>query len=205
MPKIVDHELQRELLLARCFTLFRKGNFASLSMRDIAREARVSTGSLYHYFPNRLVIIELLLGWVVRRDLERLELDGLSPHQRLQKLVRSLSGRGLSHQVLFQLALDLHRQSATTAQRLLQAFARSYEAGLQKALDITPRQAEALLTYLVGNVVRAVLVPAHYSFKANVRRLEEELPALLPALRSRRRPAAPRRTGQPRRRPSGGV
>ncbi len=53
MPKIVDRDLYRKELLAKCFDLFASKGYASITMREIAQKLGVSTGTLYHYFPNK--------------------------------------------------------------------------------------------------------------------------------------------------------
>ena len=37
--------------------------YAALSMRDLARALRISTGTLYHYFPNKLGLFEAILQY----------------------------------------------------------------------------------------------------------------------------------------------
>ncbi|WP_414623055.1 TetR/AcrR family transcriptional regulator [Calothrix sp. CCY 0018] len=56
MPKIVDHEKYRKELLWKSFDLFASKGYASVTMREIAKELGVSTGTLYHYFPNKEAI-----------------------------------------------------------------------------------------------------------------------------------------------------
>ncbi|NJL79674.1 MAG: helix-turn-helix transcriptional regulator, partial [Richelia sp. SM2_1_7] len=53
MPKIVDHEKYRKELLWKSFDLFAQKGYGSVTMREIAKELGVSTGTLYHYFPNK--------------------------------------------------------------------------------------------------------------------------------------------------------
>ena len=56
MPKIVDHAAYRLALLDQCFHLFARQGYGNVSMRKIAAELGVSTGTLYHYFPNKQAI-----------------------------------------------------------------------------------------------------------------------------------------------------
>ncbi len=53
MPKIVNHDAYRVKLLEQCFDLFTKHSYATISMRQIAKELGVSTGTLYHYFTGK--------------------------------------------------------------------------------------------------------------------------------------------------------
>jgi AcrR family transcriptional regulator len=69
MPKIVDHERYREELVERCITLFAARGYASLTMREIAGELSVSTGTLYHYFPSKEALFEAAVRRVTQQDL----------------------------------------------------------------------------------------------------------------------------------------
>ena len=57
MPKIVDHNRQRNLIADACFELLATEGFAAMSMRRLAKSAGVSTGTLYHYFPDKDAIL----------------------------------------------------------------------------------------------------------------------------------------------------
>jgi AcrR family transcriptional regulator len=61
MPKVVDHEQYREILLAKSFTLFADRGYSSITMRQLAQELAVSTGTLYHYFANKQEIFEQMM------------------------------------------------------------------------------------------------------------------------------------------------
>ena len=53
MPKVVDHQQYRKELLSKSFNLFAQKGYATITMRQIAQELGVSTGTLYHYFPSK--------------------------------------------------------------------------------------------------------------------------------------------------------
>lgn len=53
MPKIVDHRAYRRELLQKARAIFAERNYADVSMRDVAEALKVSTGTLYHYFPSK--------------------------------------------------------------------------------------------------------------------------------------------------------
>ncbi len=61
MPKIVDHDEYRQKLVQESFELMARRGYAALSMRDLARALRISTGTLYHYFPSKLGLFEAIL------------------------------------------------------------------------------------------------------------------------------------------------
>ena len=61
MPKIVNHDEYKEKLVEASFELMSTRGYAALSMRDLARALRISTGTLYHYFPSKLGLFEAIL------------------------------------------------------------------------------------------------------------------------------------------------
>lgn len=61
MPKVVDHDQYRQVLLTKSFPLFADRGYASISMRQLAQELAVSTGTLYHYFANKQEIFEQMM------------------------------------------------------------------------------------------------------------------------------------------------
>lgn len=69
MPKIVDHEKYRKELLWKSFELFAQRGYASVTMREIAKELGVSTGTLYHYFPNKEALFLQLVEEQFQQDM----------------------------------------------------------------------------------------------------------------------------------------
>jgi len=53
VPKIVDHELRRQELLAATWRVIARTGIVGVTTREIAREAGVSTGVLAHYFADK--------------------------------------------------------------------------------------------------------------------------------------------------------
>ncbi|MGB7522106.1 MAG: TetR/AcrR family transcriptional regulator [Spirulinaceae cyanobacterium] len=70
MPKTVDVQQYRQELLSKCFDLFAEKGYANVTTRQIAKELGVSTGTLYHYFPNKQVLFEQLVEQVCLQDVE---------------------------------------------------------------------------------------------------------------------------------------
>ena len=68
MPKIVDREKYRKELLWKSFDLFASKGYGSVTMREIAKELGVSTGTLYHYFPNKEAIFLQLVEEQYQQD-----------------------------------------------------------------------------------------------------------------------------------------
>ncbi|BBD68268.1 transcriptional regulator [Nostoc commune NIES-4072] len=89
MPKIVDHEQYRKELLDKCFDLFAEKGYGSITMRQIAEGLRVSTGTLYHYFPSKQALFEQLAQEICEQDLST-ALAELQGAQTLQESMEAL-------------------------------------------------------------------------------------------------------------------
>ena len=53
MPKIVDHDLQKETFAKAAIRLIAKHGLEGVTMRAVAAEAGLSYGSLFHYFNSK--------------------------------------------------------------------------------------------------------------------------------------------------------
>lgn len=69
MPKVVDHDQYRRELLGKCFDLFAAKGYGAVTMRQIAQGLDVSTGTLYHYFPNKEALFCQLIEEQTQRDI----------------------------------------------------------------------------------------------------------------------------------------
>src|SRR5262249_45016031 len=155
------HDEQRRTLLLRCFALFRKRGYQAVTMREIAREIGASTGTLYHYFPNKLSILEQLYDLAVEQDLgslERASAQGMSTREKLRVLPETWIRReATTPSGLLLLAFDLHRNSPAHSARLLAGYAASYKGGLVRLLGVSLEVADAVFTYLIGANLHSLL------------------------------------------------
>jgi AcrR family transcriptional regulator len=72
MPKIVDHEARREELVEATWRVIARAGMVGATMREIAREAGVSTGILAHYFADKEALLDYALRLSHRRVYERI-------------------------------------------------------------------------------------------------------------------------------------
>lgn len=165
MPKIVDHDAYRKELLGKCFALFSRKGYSNVTMRGIAEEIGVSTGTLYHYFPTKVSILEQMFTWAVE-DVEaysRSAATGPSLPERLTRLsefwVRSMP----RYQNLLLLALDLFRHSPRGSERVLQDYVDHYRSAISRALGMNGRVSRVLVTYVLGMVVQSLLLPHQFA------------------------------------------
>jgi len=67
MPKIVDHDVQRETFAEASMRLIARHGLEGVTMRAVAAESGLSYGSLFHYFDSK----EQLLMHVVRTSIDQ--------------------------------------------------------------------------------------------------------------------------------------
>jgi AcrR family transcriptional regulator len=53
MPRLVDHAQRRHQLAAAACAVVARAGLAGLTMRDVAAEARCTTGMVTHYFDDK--------------------------------------------------------------------------------------------------------------------------------------------------------
>ena len=85
-------ESPRGKLLSAAARLFRSHGFDRTTVRDIAREVGIQSGSLFHHFPTKEDILFAVMVEVIRFNTARLQgaIEGLSePVAQLRALVRS--------------------------------------------------------------------------------------------------------------------
>ncbi len=100
MPRLVDHELRREEVAEATWRAIATRGIAATTVREIASEARCSTGALAHYFRDKdqLLLYALRLAWN-------------RTAARMAKGSRGSSGRYALRSVLLEaLPLDKERQ-----------------------------------------------------------------------------------------------
>ncbi|MBP1904706.1 AcrR family transcriptional regulator [Paenibacillus turicensis] len=71
MPKIVDHEKQRQLVADAAIRLIKKGGLEHATVRNIAVEAGLSVGSMRHYFSTQADLFTFCMNIFIKRVQER--------------------------------------------------------------------------------------------------------------------------------------
>jgi AcrR family transcriptional regulator len=99
LPKIVDHQARREELVEATWRVIARAGMVGATMREIAREAGVSTGILAHYFADK----EDLLGHALRLSHRRV-------YERIHAGTQGLIGLPALRVIMLEaLPLDQHR------------------------------------------------------------------------------------------------
>ncbi len=163
MPRIVDHDAYRAQLLSAAFEHFAAQGYAGVTMRSLAKELGVSTGTLYHYFDTKEALFALMLGHVadahVVAALGRIDPDA-DVAARAQALVAFVSEHELALRRFVLLVLERHRvadasdDAARDALRFFRAAIREHTALSDEAT------ASAWLSWIIGWLMQRHLDPA---------------------------------------------
>jgi AcrR family transcriptional regulator len=162
MPKIVDHDRYRKELLLQCLTLFAERGYGSITMRQIARELGVSTGTLYHYFPGKEDIFMQLVQEVCERDIASFLAQapqGDSLQERLENVMEFVLKNIQFYQQQILLWVEFHQQSQNQAeaQQFLRGFWQRTRDQLAAYLkDLDPAQVDFVLIFLDGLLVQGL-------------------------------------------------
>lgn len=72
MPKIVNHDERREQLAEAAWRIIRREGLDAVSVRNVAKEAGMSLGSLRHYFVTQEELLSFSMRLVTERGRERI-------------------------------------------------------------------------------------------------------------------------------------
>lgn len=164
LPKVVDHDAYRISILKRCLDLFARKGYATVTMREISRELRVSTGTLYHYFPTKEVLFEQMARWIVRDDAEQLEAIRIESRskdfrERLEVLFDFVKEREGHFQKLILIASDLYRlEESEPARAILKECSSVFRDAIESHLALNNEELEKLFFgVLIGTVFQRML------------------------------------------------
>lgn len=107
----------RTQLLDAALRAFARHGYAKASIRDIAAEAKVTSGLLYHYFPSKRAVLEALFersaGYVLQAFSE---VAGLSdPRARLRELLRASARLVREHEEFWRVSYGVRFQRSVVA------------------------------------------------------------------------------------------
>ena len=155
MPKIVDHEQYRKELLWKSFDLFAQKGYASITMREIAKEVGVSTGTLYHYFPNKEALFLQLVEEQTGKDISDFLSeagDAKSLSERIKTLINFFAKDEDYFIKQFLLWTDFYQQqerSEILNNRTLQKIWKQGREALSEYLQI---QDKAIIDFIVNQL-----------------------------------------------------
>jgi AcrR family transcriptional regulator len=161
MPRQVDPDAQRAHLLDACLRTFVEEGYVGASMRKLASAAGVSTGALYHWFPDKLSLLSALWERLVTTDAAAaaadLPADAPVP-VRIRALFAFLRARRGHLQDLLRLALDVQRHEPGAE---VSAAVAAYRAQVRVLLDLDDaRLAGLAFDLIVGALITGLLDPS---------------------------------------------
>ncbi len=155
MPKIVNHESYRQELLEKAFALFAERGYAAVTMRDIAKELKVSTGTLYHYFPTKEALFQGLMKSLSERD--SLQIVGQNPkaslEERLTNLVKFMEEREGYFRQQIMLLVSVHQVMKNAAQTQTLEAAQRYRQTVTNFTGLDEAEVTLVLSQLLGLVL----------------------------------------------------
>ncbi len=164
MPRVVDHDKQREQILDRSFGFFARRGYGSVTMRTLAKELGFSTGTLYHYFDGKDDLFRRMFERLSRQHVA--DAIGLVDPQdplpvRLEALEAYLQDRAAHLQYVVVLAIDyLRSQDGPEARAFLTSTTRFYRDALQERLGLPGDSlGKALYSFVIGMMVHQLLDP----------------------------------------------
>ena len=164
MPKIVDHEKYREELLKQAFELFARKGYDSLTMREIAKELDISTGTLYHYFSNKSSIFRQMIELLNRDHILQI-MDNLDTSVNPQDMIQSAIMNVLKAEKFFQdlifLLFDYYRRNdLKDPEGFIPPILLYYRKSIMENLGITkPKIADVLISFMIGLIVQRMINP----------------------------------------------
>lgn len=162
MPKIVDHHCYRQELLAGCLTLFAETGYRAVTMRQIAESLGVSTGTLYHYFPNKESIFVQLVQEYCEKDIAEFFAQapmngslGDKLHQVMAFVLQNLAS--YQQQILIWVDFYQHRQHTDDPDvTVLQQFWAQTHEQLSNYLQLPANQIDCFLTFIDGLLLQCL-------------------------------------------------
>ncbi|MCP4690405.1 MAG: TetR/AcrR family transcriptional regulator [Desulfobacterales bacterium] len=172
MPKIVDHDKYRNELLEKCMNLFIGKGYANISMREIAGEIGVSTGTLYHYFPTKRAILEKLFAYVSETNIGEY-LDRIKSCETVEEKIDVIIAFLLENEEYYKnvllLAVDLYRHpESDDATSVFTAFTDDYRNVFARELEMPDEIANTFFIHLLGLVFHRILTPQKISYQKQV-------------------------------------
>lgn len=173
MPKIVDHDQKRKELLQGSFALFAQRGYSSVTMREIAKELHVSTGTLYHYFPNKDKLFEQLISMMVEQDaFAAIKHIGNEDNiiDKLESLIQFVQKHEQHFRHLLLLALEFSKHSKQPESKQIIAInLKRFSEAIQESLELQhTHMGSIVLSTLIGIVYQRTVSEETTSFQAAV-------------------------------------
>lgn len=172
MPKVVDHEKYRDELLLRCFDLFSSRGYSNVTMREIAGELNVSTGSLYYYFPNKQAILQQMFEVIALQEIAQAYTYATRSEEiekRLDDLFIFFKNRESIYRNIVKLLMDYSRHCTSEENiQFLNKYAKIIFQTISEAAGQDMVFGSILMSFFFGIIYARILVPDLLDFDEHV-------------------------------------
>lgn len=153
--------IKREKIIDAAVKVFLQKGFEKATVREIAREAGITTGAIYHHYRNKDELIHYAVTKHIHfiSDLNAYEGDSLKPSSEIIEEIRVAASKRLSNLTAQRLHILLTANVLLDENELLKEYKETYESIINKASDMF------VYTYGVENekykkLVASILVAA---------------------------------------------
>ncbi|HPQ55029.1 MAG TPA: TetR/AcrR family transcriptional regulator, partial [Spirochaetota bacterium] len=156
-----------------CYEIFARRGYQGVTLRQLAEELGVSTGSLYHYFPTKQSILEAMFVLLTKQDVDRF--DALfDPSGTLEEMLKVffafVEAREKYFQDLLLLTIDYfrHDEGKDTIAMLNQVIG-TYREALADRSGLPRTLASMAIVFLNGLVYHRALYRGQVDFTEQCR------------------------------------
>lgn len=169
MPKIVDHDAYREELTEKYFEHFAKRGYADVTMKEIASDLGVSTGTLYHYFPSKKSILEHMFQLASRRDVSEAA-KNINENTPLETRIKTICDYVMKKESWYQdivlLTIDYYRyHDQISGFELMREADHYYGNSIAEMVGLEPKYGFLIAIFLNGLVYHRLAFPDSVSFE----------------------------------------
>lgn len=157
MPKIVDHDQKRIEILENSLTIFATHGYAKISMRQLANELHVTTGSLYHYFQSKDALFESLLRYLQNKQITTIvqQVANITDNtNKLHLLFDFLESEKKQLCQMLQIIMDYQQIHPDCSQKTL---VQGYKLALEHYFLLTPETSQLFLSVIFGTLVHNIV------------------------------------------------
>jgi AcrR family transcriptional regulator len=172
MPKIVDHDEYREEMLEKCFHFFSRKGYSKVTMREIADEIGISTGTLYHYFSTKENILGDLIAWAGEKNVNDY-ISRVKPadsiRQRFKLIVDFWKENGNFYQNIMLLTIDMQRNSSNEQyEKVYSFFLDRYCNAMSEQLNISHQFAMFIFIHFLGITFHSLAISGNTEYERQI-------------------------------------
>jgi AcrR family transcriptional regulator len=189
MPKIVNHDDYREELLRKAFQLFARKGYSKVTIRELAKELEVSTGTLYHYFENKDVLFEQMVKLLATEDVAQLNVMerrsfAHTPERVIEVLFKFIESKEFYFQSVILMVCDVYRYNEEGHKlSVLKDCLDIYRGAISQHLNLgNPELEKMLLSIVIGTIFQRMLDPLEVSYEQTSDVLQKIYPFLTTGL-----------------------